>query len=233
MSGLLAAADTEGFWFKAGIAAIGPLFGAIVGSLIIGLFIQGVTRRAQERREKLDLRHELVQRMNEAANGLYMQTQMYWRATTGRDTGLDTAELREDLDTQYVKSRVDGFVLESRLDNYFSSDDPRQKWHRAMDFLTVRYFQVLEPDKGLTRAKRLERLYRANVGPECTGSSIDQLNRATVVMTGYRRALREATIGVLTEGFRDERSFKTAYRESGRVAVERAAQDNDETDSET
>jgi hypothetical protein len=227
------AADGEGFWYRAGVAAVGPVISAILGGLIIGAIVQQVAQRAQERQARRNLRNALVAEVTDAAGALYMQTQMFWRMITGRVPAgkdeLSAAQTR--LDEQYTKSRVAGLVLENRLDVYFASDEPRQKWHRTMDFLTVRYFQVLEPDKGVTRAARLRKLYEANAKPECTGLNTEQLNSAKRVLQGYRTALREATTAILTAEFRDQASLKAAHDDSAKVAAQRVTQDEADPDA--
>jgi hypothetical protein len=45
---------------------------ALVGSLVIGVFAQWITRHAQERRASHNLRNELITAMSEAAGRLYM-----------------------------------------------------------------------------------------------------------------------------------------------------------------
>jgi hypothetical protein len=227
------AADGEGFWYKAGVSAVGPVISAILGGLIIGVIVQWVARRTQERQGERSLRNALVAEVTDAADALYIQTQMFWRVVTGRSSSgkgeLSTAQAQ--LDEQYRKSRVVGLVLESRLDVYFASDEPRRKWHRTMDFLTVRYFQVLAPDKGAARAARLRKLYEANAKPECTGLNTEQLNSAKQVLNGYRTALRETTTAILTTKFRDEASLRAAHDDSAKVAAQRATQEEADPDA--
>ena len=228
-----ATAEGESFWYKASVAAVGPVVTAILGGLIIGVIVQQIARRAQERQVQRNLRNELVAEVTDAAGALYMQTQMFWRVITGRvPAGKDELSARAELDAQYTKSRVAGLVLENRLDVYFASDEPRLKWHRTMDFLTVRYFQVQKPDKGTARAARLRKLYEANAKPECTGLNIEQLNSAKRVLHGYRTALRETTTAILTAEFRDEASLKAAHDDSAKVAAQRAVQDQADPDAD-
>src|SRR5438105_7183585 len=195
MMALAAVTSTgQGLLHDLALAVVGPIVAALLGSLVIGLFVQRVARRAQDRRADHDLRHELIDEMVRAASALYLQTQTYWRAATRRDPRpQDLAELRRRLDDQYVQSRVDGLVLENKLGVYFASADPQRKWHKTMDLLTVRYFQVLEPDGGRDRATRLRNLYLENEGEDHAGLNVAALNDAKKVLDGYRRGLREAT----------------------------------------
>jgi hypothetical protein len=226
---LLAACD--GFFCKAAVAAVGP----IVGGLIIGGAIQIVTSRAQRRRAVMDLRHELITGMTDAASRLYIQTQLYWRARSGKDpvSRERLAELRTELDATYAEARARGLVLESQLDAYFDSEGPLARWHATMDFLTVRYFQVLVDDTGVQRAERLAKLYKANSSADCTGYAVDDLNKEPAVLSGYRQALREASLRVLTAKFRGQRQLRAAYNFSAAAAARRAAHDGvDEAQNE-
>jgi hypothetical protein len=131
---------------------------AVVGTLIIGTFVAWITRRAQDRRadnqlkeERIhaenQLRLELTGQMTEAASSLYMAMQNFWRNRERENVGDDKlAQLREELDQQYRASRIKGEVLESRLETYFLSSDPKMLWHGTMDLLTVRYFHLIGLD---------------------------------------------------------------------------------------
>lgn len=215
----------------------GPLLTAIVGTFLIALLVGRITRKAQERREDQQLRdalgreqralrQSLIEEMTDTASALYIQTQLYWRVSTNRDPTRkagDLPELRKELDAQYVKSFTGGLELESRLDSYFVSDNVWRRWHRTMDFLTVRYFQVLVPDQGGARAERLKGLYKTNSKSSCTGMDVASLNVAEAVLMGYRKALREVSLLVLTEPLRDTDELIAAYRDSGKRAEELAA----------
>jgi hypothetical protein len=211
---------TESLGSRLLVASVAP----ILGGLIIGGALQLVAWTAQRRNARHELRHELVQEMTEAASSLYMATQLFWRVNTGRDPQRrdDLAQIRKDLDEQYLRSRTTGLVLESRLDAYFVKEDARRKWHRTMDFLTVRYFQVLMPDGGKERADRLAKVYKANAKPSCTGVSEERLNNAQEVLKGFRQALSEASIYVLTGAIRSKIELNEALADSARRAEERS-----------
>ena len=77
------------FWERLILAVVGPLLTALVGTLIIGLFVAWVTRRGQQRcadiereedriRAEHALRISLIDQMSEAASGLYIY-QHFWR----------------------------------------------------------------------------------------------------------------------------------------------------------
>lgn len=204
----------------------GPVLTALVGTLAIGLIVGRITRNAQERREERALRDALVKEMTDTASALYIQTQLYWRVSTNRDptrTADDLPELRKALDERYLKSVAAGLELESRLDAYFAETDVGKQWHRTMDFLTVRYFQVLVPDDGDARAVRLKEFYKTNSQPNCTDTDPADLNDERKVLKGYRQALRTASLLVLTAQVRDERALnEAAYVQGGKRGEERA-----------
>ena len=103
------------FWEKLLLQSVGPLVTAVVGTLIIGLFVAWITRKAQERRADYQLREEriraenqlrlqLIGQMTEAASSLYMATQHFWRKKDVEKIGND------ELD-QARSRRVDSFPL--------------------------------------------------------------------------------------------------------------------------
>jgi hypothetical protein len=75
------AAETQSLSSRLLVAAVTPL----LGGLLIGGALQLIAWRAQKRGEEHELRHALVKEMTEAANALYMATQLYWRVNTRRD----------------------------------------------------------------------------------------------------------------------------------------------------
>ena len=144
------------------------------------------------------LRQELVTLMTEAAGSLYLMTQHYSRAKEGvakapNDPELVTVlqKLREHLDAQYLKSRTTGEILENRLEGYFLSREPRNRWHRVMDLLTVRYFQLIERDT--------DRIYEVNNGELHSGLDIPQLRDSETLLATYATALKESVRLVFNE----------------------------------
>jgi len=223
------ASDNHSFWFQAAVAAVGPLVAAVVGSLLIRQFLDSLARNAEERRSQSALRYSLAREMVGAASALYMQTQIQYRANQGIDPDLNRKAIREQLDAQYVRTRIDGTVLETMLDVYFNSDAPRQNWHRVIDCLTVRYYQVSQSDKGPKRAERLKDLYKDNEGAAHTGLTVAELQNPKLVLNGYRDALNKTVIGVLIEPFHTPTTFRLAQQRAGRVVLEAAPA----TDSES
>ncbi len=188
-------------WEKVLVQAVGPLVTAVVGTLIIGTFVAWITRRAQERRadsqakeEKLraenQIRLQLISQMTEAASGLYITTQSYWRKKDIEKVGSEElAQHRKELDQQYRATRIVGEVIERRLEVYFSSSESKMLWHATMDLLTVRYFHLI----GLTTENLLER----NAGGEHTGLTVEQLRDQSLILKTYREKLLMGTRAVL------------------------------------
>jgi hypothetical protein len=205
------------------VAAVGPLITVLVG----GLVVWGVTSWVQRRREEADrlreekradsireedlrssddaLRQELVQKMTETAGSWYLMTQHYWRAKDDVkkapcDQELATAlrELRPQLDARYLESRTAGVVLESQLDGYFVSSEPRRRWHQVTDLLTVRYFQLID------RAN--ENLYGDNAGLDHSGLKVEELRVPKILLRTYHGAVKEAVRSVFEGQLRSRSS---------------------------
>ena len=193
------------------LAIVGPLITVVLGTLIIGGLIQLITTRAQNRRAKDDqrleqrradnaLRHELLSDMTDAASALYLATQNYWQAKTSTPalTRRELSDARKALDEQYHKSRTRGEILESRLSAYFEASEPQEGWHKVVDLLTIRYFQLIDRDT--------DQLYKDNAkgtdGQEHSGLTVDQLRQPKTLLNAYRAALKEAIEVILTESLR-------------------------------
>jgi hypothetical protein len=191
----------ENFWEKLLLQSVGSLLTAVVGTLIIGLVVASITRKAQERRADSQLREErtraenqlrlqLIGQMTEAASSLYMATQHFWRKKDVEKVGNDELEQhRKELDQQYRASRVLGEAIERRLEAYFLSSDPKVLWHATMDLLLVRYFHLI----GLTT----NNLLRLNAGEGHTGLSVEQLTNQKLVLKTYREKVITSAQAVL------------------------------------
>jgi membrane protein implicated in regulation of membrane protease activity len=194
------------FWERLILQLVGPLVTVIVGSLMVGLLVAWVTRRAQERRADDQRREErvraeytirvgLIDDMTETASGLYMGTQRYWRKKTVEKAGdVELADERGQLDRQYQTSRVMGEVIEQKLDAYLDSPEAKLLWHSTMDLLTVRYFYLI----GLMTRQLLEE----NAGTEHTRLDVDQLRNPKLLLDTYHERLIQATGAVLQATFR-------------------------------
>jgi hypothetical protein len=121
------------FWQDVVLQLIGPVFATIVGTAILGFVAQRIARQTQDKREMLRIRDGFISDATEAAVGLYVATQRYWRAKRAHDdddehlSDEELAHERAVLDQQYRDSRVAGETLESRLYAYYKDDTPRQK----------------------------------------------------------------------------------------------------------
>jgi hypothetical protein len=179
------------FWEQLALNGIGPVATALVGTLVVGTIVARVTRRAQDRREDHALRERLVGEATEAASRLYMETQRYWRATTDK---LDDEQMlghRQRLDEQYQQSRIEIYVMESRLKAYFPSDRPRLLCHRAADLLTVRYFTLI--------GRGTDKLREINSGEAHSGLSAAQLASAKTLLDKYHATLQELVQAILSD----------------------------------
>ena len=178
----------------------GPLFTA----LLVGIGVAEFARRAQNRRdtriresdrrraeealqverhrENHALRERLIGQAIEAPSALYLATQHYWRA---KEAGLDVTPYRESLDAQYLESRRQGLVLEHLLRLHFADPRPRQLTHRAMDLLTIRYFQLVS-DGGASLDLR-----EKNEGDDHTGLSKKDLESGPKVLRKYHATIDE------------------------------------------
>lgn len=183
----------------------GPVVAALLGTLIIGLFVGWVTRRSQDRRARYELRHELVSQMTLSANELYFAILHYRRAKEERlGEGLTLAEVAPVVHEQYRKTRAMGHVLDSRLQAYFQTDKPRRCWHAAVDLLAVQYYTVLD--------QLSDDILRSNAGGKHSGLSMDQLRNHKLVIDTFRQTLRTATSAVLTEPLLPVRQMEAGPR---------------------
>jgi hypothetical protein len=175
------------FWQELLLQIVGPL----IGALGIGVFATWITRKAQDRRRASQLRGDLISQMTRAASRLYFSLKEYSeRKTLENVDDSELARLRSELDKQYQETRVDGEVLERRLDAYFVSKEPSRLWHATMDLLRARYWQVIG---------RPENWQSSNAGREHSGLTIEELKDIGLVLKTYQEKLRAATRAVLDE----------------------------------
>jgi hypothetical protein len=160
---------------------------ALVGTFLIGVWVQRIARRSQDRRDQYQLRHELVTQISEAANALHFPLEEYVRAKQyGNEK--DAEVQRKAVEDQYLKTRVMGEMLESRLEAYFSSNQPRDYWHQTKDLLMVRRLHALDRKNEIAR----------KAGRSHTGMTGDQLMNIDLVVMEYRESLRNCIRAVLT-----------------------------------
>jgi hypothetical protein len=67
------------FWQDLLLNITGPVASALVGSLVVGLWVARITANTQMRRRDESLRAELVHRLSELSWGFYLMTQHYQR----------------------------------------------------------------------------------------------------------------------------------------------------------
>jgi len=183
---------SEAFFEKVLVALVGPLTAAIVGTLIIGLFVAWTTRRAQDRRVRHELRRQLISEMTEAASALLFVTEHYRKIKEGAlGDEVRPADFVSILHEQYRETRTAGTVLEVRLRAYFDSDIARYHWHAAIDLLEMRYYHVLDR---LTERKRT-----LNAGALHTGLTAVQLEDLKAIDETYTLRLNDAIQAVLTQ----------------------------------
>jgi hypothetical protein len=163
---------TTSFWYQAGLNAVGPFVTAIVGSFLIGILVQAITRSAQERRAARELRYALIAELIGAAAKLHVLLQMYLRTKRLTEEAQQSTppqrpwrfrhrtqatyppelaaswdrvrELRTELDDQYLECRRDGEVLEARLVAHFADARVQTAWHALVDCLIIRYCYAID-----------------------------------------------------------------------------------------
>lgn len=204
-----AGSETASFSERLLLAAVGPAVTAVLGGLLVWFITTTVQARRDERVRERDLarakaehdlavqarddalRQDLVGGLTQAASALYLAGQHYWRAVKQSDQGQDDVrrqELRDRLDAQYLSSRLEGEVLEKRLEGYFSSAATSDAWHKVMDLLTVRYFQLIDR----TSVRLYERNSNGYKGREHSGLTVQDLSTPASVLDAYQTALSEA-----------------------------------------
>jgi hypothetical protein len=177
---------------------VGPIATALVGTLAVGVFVRWATDRSQDRRAAKTLRHELISMMSQAAGRVYMQTRHFERV---KKAGHGVDKAREELDHQYLDTRVDGTVLEQRLRAYFDDEDPRDDdvtrpavlWHATLDLLAVRYFVLTDQS-----TDTLLRDNEKTQGRFHSGLSFDELKDGERVNREYEVRRDTAMKSVLT-----------------------------------
>lgn len=170
------------FWQEAGLQSIGPLTGAIVGTLIIGFLAQGIAHRGQAAREVQRMREKFIRDATDVAVSLFAATERYWRARVDEELKDDALGMaRYHLDEQFQRSRVAGEVLEARLFAAFGDDSPRYYMHQTMVLLRVRYYQVL--------ANLTPDVLSSSAGVAESGLNASEMESPETVIGAYQLAL--------------------------------------------
>jgi len=161
----------------------GPVSTALVGTLIIGLFVSKITEAAQARREDSTLRTALIKELAEVGASLYLATQHYQRLLDSiTPPATPTDHDRDSLDHEYLRARTQIDALEARLVAYFIDERPLRTWHSISDILSVRYFQLI--------GKADDTYLAANSGPLHSGLTVDQLKDFKTVQDAYKDCSR-------------------------------------------
>jgi uncharacterized membrane protein len=179
-----------------GNAVDNPIAGAIVGGLIAGFFALiiavYVTNKYQARRARFEIRHELISQMTETAGGLYFNIKQYKRAKGGEfGPNFEEESLRASMDEEYKKNRINGRILQYRLDAYVGYHDLSDRWHAVMDLLTILYYTALNIATDELRAKNAPDPQQRH-----SGLSADKLKSFDLVEHCYKSELKSAVEAV-------------------------------------
>ncbi len=199
-------------WERLLTAAIGPVVAAILAFLVVNRF----SDRAARMREEYATRDRLIKDMIETAQSLYLATQAFWRIVDNlnikredRRSSPKLVTALGEIDKAYYQSRVKIAVIEGELRHRFKDLQCQVAWHAVDDLLTVRYFQLVEPDE-----QRLESIYdknRTRDGVKHSGLSVEELRKPSVLLETYRNSLSSACELVRTADL-------AVYGHSGRAA---------------
>lgn len=180
-------------WERLLVAAIGPAVAAILALHVVNRFAD----RSSRVREEHATRDRLVKEMIETAQTLYLAIQAFWRTARRLDVKLEdrrsSSQLKaslEDLDKAYQQSRTKTAVIEGELRHRFKESRCQEAWHCVDDLLTVRYFQLVEPDQ-----PALDTIYQLNSrqdGEKHSGLTVEQLRDPKVLLDAYRKSLSDA-----------------------------------------
>jgi hypothetical protein len=183
------------------VAATGPVVTAILGSLIIGLFAQWLTRRVQDNRDASMIRRQLVSDLTEVAGASSLELSAFHRLKdnlAGKRSGrrsrrrLDSA--REALDRQHFDSRVRGWVLERRLEIHYGAGSPVSwEWHKTLDALHLTYLRLVEIEVDSKVEKQM--LGHMELWGRSIGSTPKDIER---LLEASESGLKDATGRVLT-----------------------------------
>lgn len=169
------------FWQELALSLSAPLFTALIGTLIVGLFVSRITEAAQARREDSALRADLIRELAEVGAALYLATQHYQRIT-GSPTSSAMPDDRASLDHRYLNARAQADALEARLVAHFADERPLRTWHAISDLLTVRYFQLIgEAD---------DTYVEENSGPLHSGLTAAELKDFKTIQDAYKNCSR-------------------------------------------
>jgi hypothetical protein len=196
------------------VAATGPVVSAILGSLIIGLFAQWLTRRVQDNRDASTIRRQLVSDLTEVAGATSLALNAFcrlkdnvagerWRPRSRRQL----AAAREALDRQHFDSRVRGWVLERRLEIHYGAKSPAwREWHKTLDALHLAYLRLAEAYVDSDVEDQM--LEHMDLRGESIGSAPKDIER---LLEASESGLKDATSRVLTDSMPRLRSRRSRW----------------------
>ncbi len=184
------------------VAATGPVVTAILGSLIVGLFAQWLTRRVQDDRDASMIRRQLVSDLTEVAGASSLELSAFHRLkknVAGKRAGPRSrrklTSAREALDRQHFDSRVRGWVLERRLEIHYGAGSPAPwEWHKTLDALHLAYLRLVEME--VDSRVETQILAHTDLWGGSIGSAPKDIER---LLEASESGLKDATGRVLTE----------------------------------
>ena len=189
---------SDPLWERLLVAAAGPVVAALLGSLLVGLYLATRASKEADRREEADNRRQfefrqtLVEAMVRASVPLEMACKTYpGRLRRIGKSRAQRVEATRELDRLYLSFRTDSAVVMRRLQAHYAAPELRQHWHAIEDLLTVRYYQL----RGLASPRLLE----INAGEQHSGLTADQLTKPGRVYGAIEAGLERTTQLVLKE----------------------------------
>jgi hypothetical protein len=200
------------------VAATGPVVTAILGSLIVGLFAQWLTRRVQDHRDESTIRRQLVSDLTEIAGASSLELHAFHRRkdkVAGKRWGLRSrrqlASAREALERQHFDSRVRGWVLERRLEiHYGERSMASREWHKTLDALHLAYLRLMGVD--VDSDVEEEMLEHMDLRGGAIGSAPKDIER---LLEASESGLKEATGRVLEDPMLMRRTGRRRGRFTG------------------
>jgi|tagenome__1003787_1003787.scaffolds.fasta_scaffold20886210_1 hypothetical protein len=184
------------------VAVTGPVVTAILGSLIVGLFAQWLTRRVQDNRDASTIRRQLVSDLTEVAGASSLELNAFHRLKgnlagerASSKVRRQLASAREVLDRQHFDSRVRGWVLERRLEiHYGVGSRAWREWHKTLDALHLTYLRLVEME--VDRRVESQMLEHMGLRGRSIGSAPKDIER---LLGASESGLKDATAWVLTD----------------------------------
>lgn len=188
---------SEPLWERLLVAATGPTVAALLGTLVVGIFLATRATKEADRREQatarrqFEFRQDLVDATVRAVMPLWVACRTYpSRQKRGLDDPSKSLEIDRDLDVLYLAFKTDCSALMGRLRAHYDEPELRLQWHAIDDLLTVRYYQV--------RGLATDKLLATNAGPKHSGLTVDSLRESRLIDDAVEAALERTTQLVVT-----------------------------------